>query len=119
MPLAVGYLVSVPYATFPLHFAAIHFQLGDLHRVVTPVLIPWICWLGSIRAAMHREAERGGFTPSQFLTLQASLASPGSAATSHPTEVKFLACQDKQYGVGSVPTYFCVLPDVTRHMLVC
>lgn len=31
MPLAVGYLVSVPYATSPLHFAAVHFQLGDLH----------------------------------------------------------------------------------------
>lgn len=68
-------------------------------------LIPWICWLGSIRAAMHREADRGGFTASdactsQFLPLQASLVSPGGAATSHPTEVKFLARQDKQYSVG-------------------
>lgn len=31
---------------------------------------------------------------------QASLFSPGGAATSHPTQVKFLACQEKQYGVG-------------------
>lgn len=46
---------------------------------------------------MHREAERGGFTTSdvstsQFFPLLASLFSPGGAATSHPTQVKFLAC---------------------------
>lgn len=62
---------------------------------------------------MHREAERGGFTPSDtytslFLTLQASLASPGSVATSHPTEVKFLASQDKQCDV-----------EVCSYILLC
>lgn len=67
-------------------------------------LIPWFAGL-VVSAAMHREADRGGFTASdsctsQYLPLQASLVSPGGAATSHPTEVKFLVPQDKQYDVG-------------------
>lgn len=106
MSKASSYTPSCGVFDFASYTASLHSTLFTSSWENCPEWSLW-CWVSLslestglvLSGAVNREVERGGFISShvylcQFFPLQVSLFSPEGAATSVPTQVKFLACQD-------------------------